>query len=157
MNDEISELFKNPQIQKEVCVYLYLKGLVEIPNMQQINFDTVQRTNKPVKVSPIHEKIKIVERYRRLFPAGKKSSTPEVTTKLANLFTNHPHLTGEDVIKATRLYLSELQDFTYCEKAGNFISKRLGSKEVRSTLLEYIERVNDTDVSSSSSSLGKTI
>lgn len=78
-----------------------------------------------------------VIKYRSLFPPGKRSTHDEVMDKFAILFSESDY-TEEIILDATTMYLESVNDLRFCEKAGNFISKRENGT-VRKTLLEYIE------------------
>lgn len=78
-----------------------------------------------------------IEEYRSLFPVGKKSTEGEVKHKLSILFSE-VDTTEEQVLNATKHYLSTVTNLTYCEKAGNFISKQ-AEGTMRSTLREFLE------------------
>lgn len=78
-----------------------------------------------------------IEEYRSLFPVGKKSTPAEVKDKMNVLFTEMD-VTEDQVINATKHYLSTVSNPTFCEKAGNFISKIVDGTR-RSTLREFLE------------------
>lgn len=83
-----------------------------------------------------------IKEYRELFPANKKSSTSEIVNKFSKLLNKQPDITWNDVIEATKLYLSEQQDDKYRMKAGNFIMVQRGGNDIY-TLSEFIERIRD--------------
>ena len=87
-----------------------------------------------------------IDEYRSMFPVGKKSTPAEVKDKMGILFSELD-ITEEQVINATKHYLSTVSNPTFCEKAGNFISKLVDGTR-RSTLREFLE---DTTTATTSS------
>lgn len=95
-----------------------------------------------------------IKEYRDLFPPNKKSSTSEIISKFSQLLNKQPDITWNDVIEATKLYLSEQQDDKYRMKAGNFIKVQRGGNDIY-TLSEFIERIKEGEKEQSKTSFIK--
>lgn len=143
---DVLELLKNKENESLIVKALFIHKRVELskPNV----FTYLNISKKELDIS------KESEIFRNMFPPNKKSSSQEVLMKLKKFLNVHTEYDMEDIIKAAKNYLQSLNDYTYCEKAGNFISKRMPDGVERSTLLEFLER---GDSNSTTRTLGKTI
>jgi len=88
-----------------------------------------------------------VDDWRKLF----KQVNPERTgvkqyciARMKRFFSKYPNYRQDDVMKATRAYLSTISDPKYCKKAHRFIYEDSGVNEY-SLLLEWCERTKGSD------------
>jgi len=142
MNKHLLELLKLDYIQQRVSSILLATNYVKIiDNTKPNSYSNLAITDEGFKLLNIHSDVNAVfiVKYRNKFPAGKKSTPDEVKSKLINFKLENPSITEDDILKATDIYLDTLESERFCEKAGNFISKRMGNGVIRSTLSEYIE------------------
>lgn len=143
---DILELFKNKENEELIVKALFIHKRVELSKPNVFTYANISK--KEVDIS---EESEI---FRNMFPPNKKSSSQEVLMKLKKFLSIHTQYSVEDVIRAAKIYLKSLNDYTYCEKAGNFISKRMPDGVERSTLLEFLER---GETNTTTRTLGKTI
>jgi hypothetical protein len=143
MKKEILKLLQLPEMEKAVCATLITQGYCS----GELKYGALKVTVKGADKIRFTRLIsdEFVTEFRNLFPPGRKASFEEVMSKLSDLFSENDY-TEEMVISATTMYLGSLNNLMYCEKAGNFISKREGGT-IRSTLKEYIELLSDEVVS----------
>lgn len=69
---------------------------------------------------------------------ARKGTKGTVLRKMKKFFAENSSVRKEEVLNATKLYLSEVNDSTYCMKSQNFIE--LNGESV---LLGYIERIRE--------------
>lgn len=143
---DVITLLKNKENEAIIVKALYIHGKVSLQKRKMFTYANISKKVIDITVE--------AETYRSLFPPNKKSSSKEVVQKLQKFLEENDSYDMDDIMRATKSYLSQLTDVTYCEKAGNFISKRIEGNVERSTLLEYLERGFDSDITQS---LGKTI
>ena len=96
----------------------------------------------------------IIDEYREMFRTlnnNKAGSRMSVVKKMEMFIKNHPDVTKEDIIKATKLYLSEFEEgnsVVFMKQADYFIYKQelIGGKQiVFSKLEEYLEKLVDVN------------
>lgn len=160
MNKSIKKLLMLNDIQERVVGILLSRGLVKIKDSKSskkyTNISITSSGANAIK-SEVELPLTFINEYRQLFPPRKKSSAVEVQDKLTLLY----HEIGGNIVqfssvvlKATSRYIDQLDDPTYCEKAGNFISRELKGSVTRSTLKEYIELNEDDSNETTKSNLG---
>lgn len=77
--------------------------------------------------------------YLKLFePIGKNKHKRECISRMKSLFRTHPDIRKEDVLSATRLYLSNT-DPRFVRMPHYFISKGVGADKVQD-ILEWIDK-----------------
>lgn len=91
-----------------------------------------------------------VKDYRQLFKATNKRGaigSPEgCKSKLKRWMKNNPEYTFDDILKATKLYIQELNgDYRFLQQADYFIYKKGGGRDELSRLSTYVEEVGDAN------------
>lgn len=92
----------------------------------------------------IDEHFEWVNEYRDLFKnanSTRAGSKQVVIKRMKKLFSLYPHIRKDDIIEATKLYLSEIRDYTYITTAERFLFKDKDG----SPILDYIERYREND------------
>lgn len=137
MKKELSKLLRLPDIETALCGLLMSKGLVKSGDLKYNSLTLTEAGKQAIKQTTVVDP-EFIKQYRELFPPGKWSTAEEVSDKMAILLEEgHDEM---DILEATRHYLSQVRDVTYCEKAGYLISKKVDGT-TRSTLREYLERL----------------
>lgn len=147
MRKDIQKLLELPEIQNRVSSILIARDLVRgVSADNSSGFFYTELTVTKKGLEAIKEGVEIPDKFitemRTAFPIGKRSSSDEVKAKLTSLLFENPAIQLEDIKAAYELYLSRVADLTYCEKAGNFISKQ-EKGSVRQTIKEYLEEVRE--------------
>jgi len=94
--------------------------------------------------------------YIELFrPLGKATNYRESLTRIKALFTKHPHIRKEDVINATRLYISNT-DNKYVRLPHYFIEKGIGLSKTND-ILNWIDKLNSYTQDTSSTNFNKLL
>lgn len=149
MKKEINKLIKTADVEARIISVLLSRGYVRIIDKKKsLKYSNISLTKKgrvlikdDIDISP-----EFIKKYRFMFPPGKKSTEREVTEKMKDIFREYSE-NGDSknleklVLEATDRYINNVSDPTFCEKAGNFISRQMPGGSIRSTLREYIELV----------------
>lgn len=145
MRKDLVNILSSEKIQHRVVALLIGLGYAELKEGEEYIYKNLKFTKegRDLISSSVVIDPEFIKEFRSLFPPGKKSSETEVTDKMRVLFLEYPNLEPEKVIEATNYYLSTVSEQTFCEKAGNFISKQLKSGATRSTLREFLQELED--------------
>ena len=87
-----------------------------------------------------------VQEYRNVFKGHKAGSMGSVTAcknNLSEFLKRNTQYNLDDVIKAAKLYINTVNDFTYLQRADYFIYKQDKNKNVTSTLEAFIDEEAD--------------
>jgi hypothetical protein len=99
-----------------------------------------------------HEWSWIDTEYRVLFKAANKlkaGSSSSCVRKMKEFFKKHPAVRKQDVIEATKFYISTMNDMEYLQQADYFITKNSDTKSSYTSRLEqFLELVNDRRIPS---------
>ena len=132
----------NEQIQKKV-------NLLKIVEREYTSDEFIIKWNVPLMQGdkPSTSHWDWVDDWRKLF----KQVNPERTgvkqyciVRMKRFFSKYPNYRQDDIMKATRAYLSTVSDPKYCKKAHRFIYEDSGVNEY-SLLLEWCERTKSSD------------
>ena len=146
---------------ENVKFYLLTKKAVHLVHESEIYICNIKQTKKVNKVSFENWEDNIKE-YNSLFPKGKKKGSvvsfrtnpKELYDIFKWFFTEYPEYTWEDVLDATKNYLSTFEescDYTYAQTSKYFIKKSDKNKVVMSTLATLIYNIkegNNEEISS---------
>lgn len=87
-----------------------------------------------------------VQEYRNVFKghkAGSMGSGTACKNNLSEFLKRNTQYNLDDVIKAAKLYINTVNDFTYLQRADYFIYKQDKNKNVTSTLEAFIDEEAD--------------
>lgn len=137
---ELLQLISSPEVFEKVSELLTSMGLMTVPekgkNLSQMALTLKGREtlkSKSLMISP-----EFVRKFRTKFPVGKKGDANLAASNLSWLFTNY-EITEEQVLAATDLYLSTIEDIKFCQQADLFIYKTLPGGAIRNTILTFLE------------------
>jgi len=140
-------------------IILRNKAIELFNTVNEDDFKVIKLGSRKVRVSD--DIIKLVGEYRSLFPKNILSGGYPVRGNQAACFVrmrdfkvNHPEVTNEQIIKATKEYVNErrMNNYTYMKTANYFIYK-----DSESMLLSYIENIDDMEETSSNGTNENTI
>lgn len=142
-NNILSKFLLDGDLQSRFLSILASRELVSPKIMgDTLQLGTVVLTpkGKEFLLSSVEVDLEFIAEYRKLFPTGRRGTPDELSAKFRVLFKEMPNVTPEDIIKATKKYMNTVESDTFCEKAGNFISKQDTDRSRRSTLREFLEQ-----------------
>lgn len=124
-----TKLFIN-SISKEIDIIGSKVEIISKRTQREVNDEVKQR----------------VEEYRNVFKgykAGSMGSPTACKNNLSEFLKQNTQYNLDDVIKAAKLYINTVNDFTYLQRADYFIYKQDKNKNVISTLEAYIDEETD--------------
>lgn len=150
MRKEIEKILNLPEVEKTVSGYLISMGYCKADQLKYEQLILTEEGRASIKSKEVLPDPAFIKKYRELFPVGKKASEEDVTAKMSIVLKKY---TEEEVIAATELYFSKLNNVTYSETASYFISKKIDGG-VRSTLREYLELIKEDSLLSKTKEVG---
>lgn len=159
-NSEIKNLLKEKNISINdgmaylICIhYGLIPSFIPLETTRKVlalNIITKDYSTETVKwLIPLFEESEIgfewIKDYMQLFKTVNSERIgvkADVLRRMKKFFGNNPSVRKEEVLNATKLYLSKLENPIYCKKSHKFISEIDGS----SMLLEYVEKLKENQL-----------
>lgn len=131
--------------------FIVLNGVYQLTDKGREAINTFKNTKVKSKVEkPSLDVTVLATTLRELFPEGRKGETPyywrgsqaEIEKKLLLFKTKYPAVSNEDILQATKNYISAFGgNRTYMQLLKYFIEK-----DGNSTLLSYVENIKNHKV-----------